>query len=86
MKPLTSRGRKIRLTSEAGITVIFVTHNIPEAVFLADKIVVMRTRPGRVAGVIDVPFPRPRTIEMMADERFTQLTFDVRHMLSGTES
>ena len=76
----------MRLTSEAGITVIFVTHNIPEAVFLADKVVVMRTRPGRVAGVLDVPFERPRTIELMADERFVDLTFQVRRLLSGTES
>jgi NitT/TauT family transport system ATP-binding protein len=76
----------LRLTQEAGITVLFVTHNIPEAVFLADRVVVMRTRPGRVAGVVEVPFERPRTIDMMADSRFTELTFRVRSLLGGTEA
>jgi NitT/TauT family transport system ATP-binding protein len=76
----------LRLTQEAGITVLFVTHNIPEAVFLADRVVVMRTRPGRVAGVIDVPLPRPRTIDVMADPTFTDLTFQVRSILGGTDT
>jgi NitT/TauT family transport system ATP-binding protein len=76
----------LRLTQEAGITVLFVTHNIPEAVFLADKVVVMQTRPGRVAGVIDVPFERPRTIDLMRDSHFTELTFRVRSILGGSEA
>ena len=76
----------LRLTQETGITVLFVTHNIPEAVFLADRVVVMRTRPGRVAGVVDVPFERPRTIDMMRDSRFTDLTFRVRSILGGAEA
>lgn len=72
-----------RLTREAGITVLFVTHNIPEAVFLADRVVVMSPRPGRVSGVVDVPFPNPREIEVMRDPAFTELTFQVRSILSG---
>ncbi|HKY46671.1 MAG TPA: ABC transporter ATP-binding protein, partial [Acidimicrobiia bacterium] len=54
----------LRLTRPAGITVVFVTHNITEAVFLSNRVVVMSPRPGRVAGVIDVPLGDPREIEM----------------------
>jgi NitT/TauT family transport system ATP-binding protein len=72
-----------RLATEAGVTVIFVTHNISEAVFLADRVVVMSPRPGRVSGVVDVPFDQPRTIEIMREQQFTDLVFDVRTILSG---
>jgi NitT/TauT family transport system ATP-binding protein len=75
-----------RLTRESGITVLFVTHNIPEAVFLADRVVVMSPRPGRVSGVVDVPFAHPREVDMMRDPAFTELTFHVRSILSGPES
>ncbi len=74
------------LTTQAGITSLFVTHNIPEAVFLADRVVVMSPRPGRVSGIIDVPFPKPRTVDVMRDPKFTDLTFEVRSILSEAES
>lgn len=75
-----------RLTREAGITVLFVTHNIPEAVFLADRVVVMSPRPGRVSGIVDVPFDQPRVVETMRDPSFTDLTFQVRSILAGAAS
>jgi NitT/TauT family transport system ATP-binding protein len=73
------------LTHQAGITSLFVTHNIPEAVFLADRVVVMSPRPGRVSGIVEVPFPKPRRVEYMRDPAFTELTFEVRSILSDAE-
>jgi NitT/TauT family transport system ATP-binding protein len=75
----------LRLTVPAGITVLFVTHNIPEAVFLSHKVVVMSPRPGRVVGIVDVPFEDPREMEVMRDQRFVDLVFEIREMLKGSE-
>lgn len=54
------QGELIRIWEEMKKTVIFVTHSVIEATYLADKIVVMTARPGRVKGIIDVDLPRPR--------------------------
>ncbi|MPZ87608.1 MAG: ATP-binding cassette domain-containing protein [Nitriliruptorales bacterium] len=70
----------LKLTKPEGITVLFVTHNISEAVFLADRVVVMSPRPGRISGIIDVPFSQ-RKIDVMRDPAFTDLVFQVRSLL-----
>lgn len=75
----------IGLTRPAGITVLFVTHNIPEAVFLSSKVFVMSPRPGRVVGVVDVPFEGERDIDIMREPKFTDITFEIREMLKGEE-
>ncbi len=66
-----------RLSSEAGKTVIFVTHSIDEAVFLADRVVVMSPRPGRVREEVSVTLARPRTPEVRKDPWFVSTVADL---------
>jgi NitT/TauT family transport system ATP-binding protein len=63
-------------------TIVFVTHSIPEAVFLADRVVVMTPRPGRVARVVGVPLARPRTVTTRAAPAFGALTLTVHEALT----
>jgi NitT/TauT family transport system ATP-binding protein len=58
-------------------TIVFITHSIEEAIFLSDRVVVMSARPGRVAKEYDVPFPRPRSLEIMA----TREVFDLQNAI-----
>ena len=62
-------------------TVIFVTHSIPEAVFLADRVVVMSPRPGRIERIVDIDLPRPRDIATRESPRFFTLVTEVRESL-----
>lgn len=64
-------------------TVVFVTHSINEAVFLADRIWVLTPRPGRLARVYDVPFDRPRDLDLHYDPDFIQLTRDIKADVQG---
>jgi NitT/TauT family transport system ATP-binding protein len=63
-------------------TIVFVTHSIPEAVFLADRVVVMTPRPGRLARVVDVPLARPRTVTTRASPAFGALALTVHEALT----
>ena len=58
-----------------------MTHSIPEAVFLADRVVVMTPRPGRVAQVFDVPLSRPRTVAARASVEFGRLSLAIYETL-----
>jgi NitT/TauT family transport system ATP-binding protein len=66
---------------ERPTTVLYITHAIDEALFLADRIVVMTARPGRVRAVIDVPFARPRDPEIRTDPKFHHLSDEIWRML-----
>jgi len=63
----------LRIWEETGKTVVFVTHSLTEAAYLADEIIVMSARPGRIIDRIEVDLPRPRTYAMMATSRFAEL-------------
>jgi NitT/TauT family transport system ATP-binding protein len=71
----------MRIWRETGTTVVFVTHSIPEAVFLSTRVVVMSARPGRITRVIDVDLPQPRSFETRESERYFELVTQVREAL-----
>ena len=68
----------LRLWDKTGKTVLFVTHSLPEAVFLSTRIVVMSPRPGRVVDVISCEFPRDRTLEIRETPEFLKIAQRVR--------
>src|SRR6516165_826230 len=63
---------------ETGKTIAFVTHSIPEAIFLADRIVVMSARPGRITGVYDIDIPRPRPVEIQTKPDFIRRVLEIK--------
>jgi NitT/TauT family transport system ATP-binding protein len=71
----------LSIWEKLGSTVVFVTHSISEAVFLSTRVVVMSPRPGRIAGVVAIDLPFPRTVETREDPRFFELVTKVRELL-----
>jgi len=63
----------LRIWSQTAKTVVFITHSLTEAVYLADEVLVMSARPGRILDRITIDLPRPRTYQMMATEEFGRL-------------
>ncbi len=76
----------LRLWERTGKTVIFVTHSIPEAVFLSSKIVVMSPRPGRIIDVIDCNLPPDRTLDSRESQDFAEIAHRVREGLRAGHS
>lgn len=70
-----------RIQVAENTTVVFVTHDIAESVFLSDRVAVMSTSPGRIVDVIDIPLERPRTPDILLTAEFRQLEATVRHTL-----
>jgi NitT/TauT family transport system ATP-binding protein len=73
----------LRIWEQTGITIVFVTHSIPEAVFLSSRIVVMSARPGRITKIIDVDLPRPRSDATRETDRYFELVTEVRESLKA---
>ncbi len=67
-----------RIWSETRKTVLFITHSIPESVFLSDRVLVMTERPGSVAAIYDIDLPRPRTLAVMGSPAFAALAQKIR--------
>ena len=73
----------LRIWRETGVTALLVTHSIGEAALMADRAIVLSARPGRIADVLDIDLPRPRTLEMMQAEEFFAAENNLRKALFG---
>ena len=71
----------IGIWAQTGTTVVFVTHSIPEAVFLSTRVAVMSGRPGRIEALVEIDLPQPRTAAMRELPRYFELVTEVRAAL-----
>ncbi|MBA2718247.1 MAG: ABC transporter ATP-binding protein [Chloroflexi bacterium] len=71
----------LRIWQQTGTTILFVTHSIPEAVFLSSRVVVMSARPGRITRIVDVDLSQPRTEDTRESRRYFELVTEVREAL-----
>jgi NitT/TauT family transport system ATP-binding protein len=76
-------GELLRLCALANWTVVFVTHNVFEAVYLSTRILVMSARPGKIVAEVAVPLPHPRVPEIRTDPEFTRVVRDVVSLLGN---
>ncbi|MDQ3691013.1 MAG: ABC transporter ATP-binding protein [Chloroflexota bacterium] len=76
----------LRIAAEEPKTIVFITHDIEEAIFVSDRVVVMTPRPGRVAADIPVTFSRPRSIELRAEPAFQRLRLEIAGLLIEREA
>jgi NitT/TauT family transport system ATP-binding protein len=74
----------LKIWSQARKTVVFITHQINEAVYLADRVAVMSGRPGTIKGILDIPFERPRPLSLKRDARFLQIEDAIWQMVEET--
>jgi NitT/TauT family transport system ATP-binding protein len=74
-----------RIAQATEATVVFVTHAIAEAVFLADRVVLLSARPGRIRSITDVDAPRPRSLEVTAEPGFQEKVLELRRQLTEDE-
>jgi NitT/TauT family transport system ATP-binding protein len=74
-----------RIAQATNATVVFVTHSIAEAVFLADRVVLLSARPGRIRSITEVGSPRPRSLEVTAEPGFQEKVLELRRQLTEDE-
>jgi NitT/TauT family transport system ATP-binding protein len=73
----------LQIWRQTNKTVVFVTHNIAESVFLSDKVFVLSPHPGRLSAEIEIDLPRPRRAEMRNSLRFNELVVKIRNSFEG---
>jgi NitT/TauT family transport system ATP-binding protein len=73
----------LRLCADNDMTVFFITHSIPEAIFLSDRVVVMSPRPGRIERIIDIDLPRPRRLAMREEPKFIEYTRELTRIFQS---
>jgi len=76
----------IQLWKQIDITIVFVTHDLEEAVYLADRIIVLGTNPGHIREIVQVPLPRPRSREQMVSPLFTATKKHLETLIHGEPS
>jgi NitT/TauT family transport system ATP-binding protein len=76
----------LRIWQQTGTTIVFVTHSIPEAVFLSTRVAVMSPRPGRITRLVDIDLPQPRNELTREEPRYFELVTEVREALRGRGS
>jgi len=76
----------LRIWTETRITSVLITHSIREAVFLGDQVVVMTPRPGRIADIMHIDLPRPRSAATRLDARFNEYVGRVEALITAAES
>lgn len=72
-----------RIWRESGKTIVFVTHSIPEAVFLGSRVLVLSERPGRIADLVDINLPEDRDLDSMGSDRFGAITRRIRTLFNA---
>ena len=75
----------LKIWQERKKTVIFVTHNISEAILLGDRVVVLSERPGKIKADIPIDLPRPRGIEVKTDQRFGEREVEIYGLIAGNQ-
>ena len=75
----------LEVCNKTGSTVLFVTHSIQEAIFLADRVVMLSPRPGRITRIAEVPFPKPRMLEIRYEPESAALAGELRGLLEGVD-
>jgi NitT/TauT family transport system ATP-binding protein len=73
----------LRIWRKTNKTILFVTHNIQEAVFLSDRVIVMSPHPGRISAIVDIDIPRPRSLAVKDSDKFNSLVSKVRNSFEG---
>ena len=76
----------LKIWTKARKTVLFITHQINEAVYLADRVIVMSARPGRIKGTFQVPFGRPRNLHLKRDPVFLELEDSIWQLIEEESS